>query len=175
MLSKKPWFIKINSWEYWPNWILYTPVFIQHFWLALKAKNLFFFLRTNPAINGFILSDSKCETFKLVPDIHKPKTVLIVPEDTQESINKKFRDNQLDFPVILKPDIGFRGLLVTKVDDMNMLLNTISKKKIPFAVQEYVSYPFEIGIFYYRFPNTSSGVISSITIKEFLINNNGEM
>ena len=168
-LKRKPWFIKLSNNEYWPPWIYYVPVWIQHFWLALRVRNLYFFLGTNPAIEGFILSDSKSKTLQLVPEAHRPASVLIPEKDTVDQVIDKLVASGLEFPVILKPDIGFRGIKVHKVDHPEQLSALLTDRKIPLLVQEYCEGPLEMGIFYYRYPGNKKGCIPSITVKEPLM------
>ncbi len=167
-IRNKHWYIKLTNCEYWPSWVFYVPVWIQHFWLSIKVKNLFFFLATNPVIDGFILSDSKFRTLQLVPDEYKPKTIFVDIGNTKAQVLKSMRKNAITFPVILKPDIGFRGLKVSKVDNEAILGHTLSSISVSHILQEYIAYPLEFGIFYYRYPNESKGNIPSITVKEFL-------
>lgn len=168
-LKKKQWYIKLTSWEYWPSWILYIPVWIQHFYLAFKAKSLFFFLKTNPAIDdGFILSDSKFKTLQLIPEPYLPKTIFVDKKESFNNVCKNLNKAFINFPVILKPDIGFRGLLVHKINRTNELEQVLKNIKVDYIIQEYVDFQLEIGVFYFRLPNSLSGSIPSITIKEFL-------
>ena len=74
----------------------------------------------------------------------------------------------INFPVILKPDIGFRGLKVSKIEDENMLESALSVLRVNHIIQEYVADALEVGIFYYRYPNENKGHIPSITVKAFL-------
>ena len=168
-IRQHPIYIKSSSWEYWPMQFIYLPVYIQHLWLSLKARHPFFFLVTNPAIDeGFILSDSKQRTLQLVPDRYRPKSFLVNKRDSAALILSKMEENNINFPIILKPDIGFRGLLVHKLDNSNELEAVLGKVTVDHIVQEYIDFPVEIGVFYYRLPNEERGIIPSITIKEFL-------
>ncbi|UNY97578.1 hypothetical protein MQE36_10830 [Zhouia spongiae] len=168
MFKTSTFLIKISNSEYWPMWVLYVPVFIQHFWLSLKAKSLFFFLKTNPGIDGFILSDSKFKTLQLVPDDYLPKTISVPKDSVYDDISRKLKNKEISYPIVLKPDIGYRGLLVSKIDDEAELRLRLEKLPIDYIIQEYVDYPVEIGVFYYRFPNSKKGVIPSVTLKDFL-------
>ncbi|WP_340075000.1 hypothetical protein [Leptobacterium sp. I13] len=169
-IKKHPFFIKCSSWEHWPMLFLYIPVYIQHIWLSIKAGNPFFFFITNPAITeGFILSDSKYKTLtKLVPQEHLPLSMLISNEDSLASVIKRIEENKMNFPIILKPDIGYRGLSVYKINNEEALEEAFLEMQVDCIVQEYIDYPIEIGVFYYRMPNEVKGKIPSITIKEFL-------
>jgi len=167
-LQTRTWYIRLVNWEYWPVWMFYFPVWIQHFWLSLKVRNLFFFLATNPAIEGFILSDSKFKTLQLVPERHRPLSLLVPQGTSTAELIKKMRDSGMRFPVMLKPDVGFRGLKVQKIENEDMLQKSLSGQHLTYLLQAYCSHPLEIGVFYYRFPDDARGCIPSITIKEFL-------
>lgn len=168
-IKQHPLYIKSTSWEYWPMQFLYFPVYIQHFWLTLKARHPFFFLVTNPAIDeGFILSDSKHRTLQLVPDEYRPKSFLVTENDTKASIITKMEEIDVQFPIILKPDIGYRGLLVHKLDSIKELEAVLPTIKVDHIIQEYIDFQVEVGVFYYRLPDEKKGSIPSITIKEFL-------
>jgi len=167
-LRNKPWYIRLTNWEYWPMWVFYFPVWIQHFWLSIKVRNPFFFLATNPVIDGFILSDSKYRTMQLVPPRYRPKSLLVKPGKPAVDVVKEMQEAGIEFPVILKPDIGFRGLKVQKVEDKESLERILPGQKLTYLLQEYCSHPLEIGIFYFRYPDSPGGCIPSITLKDFL-------
>ena len=167
-LKNQAWYIKLTHIEYWPSWFFYIPVWIQHIWLTIKTKNLFFFLSTNPAIDGFILSDSKFKTLQLVPDAYKPKMLFVSTKTSGAEMLESMRRANINFPIILKPDIGFRGLKVVKIDDASMLENVLNDLRVNHIIQEYVTDALEVGIFYYRYPNENRGHIPSITVKAFL-------
>lgn len=174
-LKTKAWYIQCTHLEYWPSWFFYIPVWIQHWWLAIKTKNLFFFLSTNPAIDGFILSDSKFKTLQLVPDAFKPKMVLVSTKNSVVDVFESMKGANINFPIILKPDIGFRGLKVSKIDTIGMLKAALVDLRVEHIIQEYIADPLEVGIFYYRYPNESKGHIPSVTVKAFLkITGDGE-
>ncbi|MEL4308709.1 hypothetical protein [Joostella sp. CR20] len=167
-MKLKQWYIKLSAWEYWPMWILYVPVFFQHFYLALKAKSLFFFLKVNPAIQeGFILSDRKENTLKLVPEPYKPKGFVAEKGINIQEVEALLRKHAIAFPIIVKPNVGYRGLLVQQCKSKDEL-SKIDFEKASYLIQEYIDFPVEIGVFYYRFPNEKQGNIPSITLKEFL-------
>jgi hypothetical protein len=74
----------------------------------------------------------------------------------------------LSFPLIAKPDIGQRGLQVKLVQTEEELSAYAGDSKVDFLIQEYIDYPHEIGVFYYRIPGESEGHISGIVGKELL-------
>ena len=168
-IKNKTWFIKLTKHEYWPLWVYYTPVFIQHFILSLSAKSLFYFLKTNPAINeGFILSDSKHRTLRMVPEEYLPKTVVFYPGTEIEKTEEELKNRGIGYPLILKPDIGFRGIMVFKAENREEFAKLLGSLKVVYLIQEFVDYPLEIGVLYYRIPGSAHGCIPSVTLKEFL-------
>ena len=162
-------FHKLTHWEYWPSYMFYLPNIPYSLYLAIKARNPVFFTATNPAIknsgNGM---ESKYETIQMIPEAYKPKTVFIKTGASFKAILKKMELASIDFPLIAKPDIGFRGVLVQKIDSENELKTYFESNPIDIIIQEFISYPKECGIFYYRLPNEKSGTITSITLKKFL-------
>jgi hypothetical protein len=174
-LKNQVWYIKLTHFEYWPSWFFYIPVWLQHIWLAIKTKNLFFFLSTNPAIDGFILSDSKFKTLQLVPDAYRPKMLFVNAKTSSAEVLESMQRASINFPIILKPDIGFRGLKVVKIDNESMFKSALNDLRVNHIIQDYVADALEVGIFYYRYPNESKGHIPSITVKAFLeITGNGK-
>jgi len=163
-----PCYIKLTHFEHWPSWIFYIPVWIQHIWLSLKTRSLFFFLSTNPAIDGFILSDSKFKTLQLVPDAYKPKMLYVNTKMSCKEVLASMKSGCINFPIIFKPDIGFRGIKVLKIDNEKMLKHALENMRVDQIIQEYVFDSLEVGIFYYRYPNESNGHIPSVTLKTFL-------
>lgn len=149
--------------------MFYLPNVPYAFYLAYKAKHLAFFSAANPCIkssgNG---TESKYETILLVPEKYRPKSVLIKPNTDFKAVCKNIEEQKINFPLIAKPDIGFRGLLVEKIASKDALKNYLEKYTIDIIIQEFLDYENECGIFYHRNPKNDSGKISSLTLKRFL-------
>lgn len=163
-------FKKIFNWEYWPSYMFYIPNLPYATYLALRAKNLVFFSATNPAIkhsgNG---TESKFATLELIPEQYKPVSIFIKAKSSKEVVLKKIDLCKLNFPLIIKPDIGYRGLLVEIIRTKSQLLTYLKKQHyLDLIIQEYISYKNECGIFYHKIPGESFGKITSLTLKEYL-------
>ena len=167
--TKSTLLIRLKSWEYWPFSVVYVPVFIYWIWLSIKARSFFFFSASNPSIeSGGMLGESKIDILNLISEDFKPVT-LFVKRSTEEScLGDKLRFAGLDFPVIAKPNAGERGWGVEKIADVDALGNYHKKSPVDYLIQEYIGYPLELGVFYYRMPDQPGGTISSIVQKEFL-------
>ncbi len=162
-------FTKLLHWEFWPWQIVYFPVMVYGLWLSIKSRSFFFFFTVNPGIEtGGMLTESKIEILKLIPEELRPKTVLCTyPASLQDSLNQMGKE-KINFPVICKPDRGERGWRVEKISGKEELGGYINNSKTDFLIQEFIDMPFEAGIFYSRFPDQDQGFVSSVVIKELL-------
>ena len=160
---------RLTQWEYWPFWLLYSPVYFYYTWLAIKCRSFFFFTAANPGIHfGGMLGESKMEIFDLLPKDYFPTTLKFKPGISKSAFLSVLESNQLKFPFILKPDIGERGWMVELIKNTEELERYLSKINVEFLLQEYVYYPLELGVFYYRYPDASRGTVSSIVQKDLL-------
>jgi hypothetical protein len=160
---------KLLHWEYWPTWVIYFPVIFYYFFLSLKARNFFFFSTVNPDMEmGGLYNCSKYKQLKCIPAAFKPKTLYIQKASALHQVKTLLLQANLDFPLIVKPDRGERGKGVSLVKNVLQLRDYNDQSKGDYLIQEFIDSPFEAGVFYYRFPGQTSGVIPSIVIKAFL-------
>ena len=165
----QPFFIKLFNWEYWPFNAVYGPLLLYWFFLCLKARSFFFFNTSNPTIkNGGFLMESKKEIYDLIPPGFYPATLFFKAYTPVENILEEVNQVELKFPVVGKPDIGMKGMMVKMLENLNELQEYALNSKVDFLIQEFVPYQHEVGIFYYRYPNEERGHISGIVKKEFL-------
>jgi RimK-like ATP-grasp domain len=171
----KIWLHKVKNWEYWSAYFIYMPTFFYWLWLMIKFRSFSFYKYANPSIkNGGLFGDSKMDIYKLLPQNSYPKTLLINKSE-KYNFEKLISENQFSFPLILKPDIGLRGIDVVKVSSILEIENYCQLKKTNFLIQELIDFPNEIGLFYCRIPNENKGKITGLTLKNFLtVEGNGE-
>lgn len=168
-MKRNPDFVKITRWEHWPALAYYMPLFPFFLWRSIKAGHPIFYTIANPAIlfsgNG---TESKFKTLGLLPESLIPKSFLFKQTDPAAELQKIILNNKFDFPLIAKPDIGFRGYLVKKIDSLGGLRNYLQHVKEDTIIQEFIPYENELGIFYHRIPGQKKGRITSVTIKKFM-------
>ncbi len=156
--------------ENWSTPVFYAPVFLYYLYKSAKFKKLNYFTVVNPALEtGGLCGFSKFKSYKLFSPEMVPKTILLKRAVySEQQIAELLEANSLDFPLIVKPDQGERGFLVSKVEDLRELTETIGSKtlKIEFLIQEYVEGPLELGVFVIR--KNGEWTVSSITSKSFL-------
>lgn len=163
---KTPLFIiKWTNYEYWPWWFFYIPLMPYWLWLSIKTRSLAFFTATNTNIElGGFFGESKIDILNQIPIHYRPKTIFVSKDHPADAL----KQNMLDFPLIAKPNIGERGFNVEKIHNSEELSNYHNAITSDYIIQEFITFPIELGVLFYRFPNNKQGRVSSIVIKEFL-------
>lgn len=161
--------IRWRNWEYWSAGKFYWFMWVWGPLLALRARHPAFFTAANPGIyTGGFGFESKYETTMKIPAQYRPKTILAKKETDFQTVLQQLKAADIHFPLIAKPDLGFRGFLVKKIDTPEELKLYSTKYPIDFIIQEFIWKDGEFGVLYHRFPNEKSGHITSVTLKEFL-------
>ncbi len=151
--------------EFWPMWVFYPPVWLYIGWLMLTRGGLSKATAANPAIpaGGFI-DESKSHILGLFPDEWVIPYAVI---DSPEALRTTMTERGWSYPIILKPDTGYRGRGVMKVDDDAEADEYFAQAHGTTIAQVFHPGPFEAGVFYYRLPGDDEGHIFSITDKRF--------
>jgi len=167
---------QITHWEYWPMQAIYYPIFPIWAYFAIKARSFFFFNAANPSIkNGGMAMESKKDIYDIIPGQYIPTTVFVNRNSMLDELLGLIDLAGLQFPLIVKPDVGMKAFGVQKVRNAEELWAYAKKCPQDFLVQELIMYPNEIGLFYVRFPDSKKGRITGIVAKEFLtITGNGK-
>ncbi len=169
-------YYKIFKYEYWPMLFFYIPILPYWIYLAVKNKSLAYFSVANPGINlGGFFGESKSEILALIDKQYLPKSIEVKNKIDFSLIITQLKSIQLSFPLIAKPDVGERGDSVSKINNEDELKTYHLNTNLNYIIQEFVDYEFEFGILYSRLPNSKTGIVSSVTLKEFLtVVGNGE-
>jgi hypothetical protein len=168
-ITKRKFFIRLTNWEFWPFPVLYFPVFFVYVWYALRARSFFFFSTSNPSIEygGFFL-ESKNEVGKLMHAKYTPLTIYCKQGVSLSTVLHKIINTGIQYPLILKPDIGAKGVGVIKIENEKQLADIIALYPAPFIIQPYIDYPFEAGIFLVKDIVERTFKITGIVSKEFV-------
>ena len=170
-------FRRVTHWEFWPPWIFYPPVVLYICYLGFKHRCLTLFTCANPGIEeGGFVGESKSGILKGLAREETarqfiPSTAVLrgsLDIETKLAQVRQFMINHdCEFPIVLKPDRGERGAGVFVVRSQDEVRSYIEKSRdVDVIIQEHVS-GSEFGVFYYRYPNETSGRIFSITRKLF--------
>ncbi len=112
--------------------------------------------------------ESKKKIADIIPEEFQPITLHFEAGINPQIIIQQINQHQLQYPIIVKPDIGGRGRGVVKVNNEIELITTAQKFPFSFIIQPFVDYENEIGLFYVRYPNEAKGKITGIVQKRFV-------
>ena len=162
-----------TRWEFWPPFLFYAPVAVHYLGLAARYRSLTLPSSANPGMfSGGLVGESKCaiqsELQAGSPEFTAPAYRIDGPvADRRRTLNRIMQDHGLEYPVILKPDVGQRGMGVKLIRTPEQAAVYLDQTAAPLIVQRYVPDPHELGIFYYRMPDQPRGRILAITEKIF--------
>ena len=168
--------VKIFNYEYWTWWLFYLPMAPYWIFQAIRAKSLAYFTAVNPGIEaGGFYGEHKTEIMKNISPDYLAKTIFIEQTTAFEKIANLLTINNLDYPIIAKPNVGERGNSVAKIHSADELRQYHANISEDYLIQEFVTFPIELGVLYSRLPNEKVGKVSSVTLKEFLtVTGNGK-
>lgn len=170
----KSFFVALNKslyrathWETW-HWLLkYMPMVPFWIFYCIRARSCWFFTAANPTLTfGGYEGETKTEMYDQLPTGTYPKTTLIhtcIPTDLMEGI---FWSKKFSFPVVVKPNVGRMGLMFRKLNSMAELINYHKHMPVDYLLQEYIDYPMEVSVFYYRYPGHKKGRITGFVRKD---------
>jgi hypothetical protein len=161
---------KWSKWEFWPFWLFYIPVYIFIFIRGFIRRSLTFFLSANPGLpyGGFV-EYPKDHLLKLLPRKNVPVTQTLHENSKTEDVLQIMEEIGLDFPVILKPNMGERGFGVEKIHDRLALEDYLKGAQGTILLQEYVSTLMEYGVMVAKIPGETRFKITSVVVKAPLI------
>ncbi|KAH8660521.1 hypothetical protein BX600DRAFT_514120 [Xylariales sp. PMI_506] len=161
--------------EFIPWWVLYPPVVLYWVYLSIRHWSWTLFTAANPGIyTGGAYGESKyqlCQALYRTSPKFAARTGLIEDlslDERLKSLQSQLLDLCLEFPIVLKPDVGQGGLAVEVIwslEQARSYLRRMASKTL--VVQEFVPGSREVGIYYFRLPNQERGQILDITEKHF--------
>jgi hypothetical protein len=163
------WISRLNHWETWHYLAKYIPIMPVWLWYCVRAKSLWFFTPSNPTITfGGFEGEGKWEIYKQLPPHSYPKTILVSNTICMSDLHNLLAANGFVYPFAVKPNIGMMGFMFRTMRDANQLESYHAQMSCDYLVQELVTYPLEVSVFYYRYPGSLSGNITGFIRKEYL-------
>lgn len=158
-----------------PKWLICVPLALQ--WLALGLRHRSFTLPAlaNPGITaGGLVGETKSEYFRRMGRIAQAATAPWNTFKVESTVALADALNCMEaaglgFPVIAKPEIGWCGFGVRRVDDVDALAAYVRDFPIgeTAMLQTFVPYAGEAGVFYVRHPDAQTGRITGLALRRF--------
>jgi membrane protein DedA with SNARE-associated domain len=157
--------------EFWPTALVYAPIAPWILWQAVRNGGVGSLGAANPGFeDGGFVGESKFAILSALPREWTLPSRLVgegVFELRVRAFDAALAEVGGEYPVILKPDVGQKGVGVRRIASRDEALAYLAAEPGDVIVQRYHPGPFEVGIFYYRRPDESRGRIFSVTDKRF--------
>ena len=158
-------------WEFWPSWPIYLPLVPWFLWQGIRHRGLTVFTCTNPSIpaGGFV-GESKSQILSCLPEAFVPRWTAIPDASTHplEERLQAVRDfvlrEGLDFPLVIKPDVGERGAGVHITHAWDEVRTALDADNRLMIAQQF-AHGSEFSVFWMKRPSESHGRIFSLTVK----------
>ncbi len=166
---------QITRHEFWPHFILALPVSFQYIWLSLRYRSFTVFTLASSGLGklcGFP-GGSKFETYRsFVGDSAAGVKTVFVPAEKDLDARwaatlKILKREKIDFPCVLKPDLGEGGIGVCVVRSANHLRSWLEANHDDAVAQEFVG-GNEYEVVWSRLPGRKEGRIHSVIQKDFV-------
>lgn len=162
---------RITAFEFWPIWAVYLPVLVKIVWLAIRYRSVSLPFSVDPFMPASgLVYESKIQILERLRKHGVPVARFeaidfeLEPEEKIARLQRFMEREGLNFPVVLKPDVGQRGQGVELVSSREEAKSFFATQEEHSIAQEFIPGK-EYGVFYYRFAGSSKGVVSSITDK----------
>jgi len=164
----KIWWYKQTHFEFFSINKIYLPLLPYMLYQALFLRSWYWFSYVNPLIyRSGMFEQPKNSLLKQLPKKNTINSFLIPKNSSQEDIEKKIIQSEISFPVVIKPDSGYRGIGIYKAENKQELFE-IYQPSFNFLVQEFTTRLHEFAVFYVRYPNEDTGTVISLVEKEFM-------
>lgn len=166
---------QVGAFERLPKWLNLVPMVAQWLWLGLRHGSVTLPSSANPNITaGGLVGDTKSEYFDCMGPMARSRVADFVMIQTQGSASLPsallaMREANLIFPVVAKPDLGWCGYGVRRIDDAAALGDYLSRypSDADLMLQKYLAEPGEAGLFYMRHPDEKTGRLLGILLRHY--------
>jgi len=132
----------------------------------IRPGFVWFFTPSNPKLTfGGMEGEPKREMYELLPKEIIPQTFNVLPSENFEDVKNHISKNKIIYPLIVKPEVGGQGILFRKIDTEEQLKNYHTKIPVEYIIQEMITFPMEVSVFYYRMPDQPKGTVTGFLHK----------
>lgn len=166
---------RIGRFERLPKWLNLVPMVMQWCWLGVVYRSFTLPSALNPGITaGGLLGEGKSEYFRAMGKLASAATAPYIgckkfPECDAKDLSTRLREAGLAYPVVAKPEIGWCGFGVRRIDDETGLADYLDQfpSGEDFILQRYLDEPGEAGLFYVREPGQPRGEVVAILLRAY--------
>ncbi len=158
-----------------PKWLNLVPMIAQWLWLALCYRSVTLPSCADPAITtGGMVGEGKLEYFNIMGGVARAyvaTTGSLIGQGAQSlgDAEQVMREAGLRYPVVVKPDLGWCGFGVRRIENSNQMQAYLEAfpagERI--VIQEWLAEPGEAGIFYMRDPGQATGDVIGILLRHY--------
>lgn len=135
-------------------------------WFIIKSRSVWFFTPSNPKLTfGGLEGEPKKEMYGLLDMELYPPTFTILPKENTATVHEKLLLHKINYPLIVKPEIGGQGILLRKINSEAELESYHNMMQWEYIIQQLVVYTMEVSVFYIRHPKNNSGIITGFLQK----------
>ncbi|MDB5271755.1 MAG: hypothetical protein JWO58_122 [Chitinophagaceae bacterium] len=117
---------------------------------------------------GGMLGEVKFDVLEKIPAAYRTPTLFFAYPFLAEDVLNRISANNWNYPLIFKPDVGERGNRVEKIENKEQAIQYLATCEYDVLAQPFITYPIELGVFYYRYPSQEKGHVISVVAKDFL-------
>lgn len=158
-----------------PKWLICVPLLCQWLVLAVRYRSAMLPSLANPHItSGGLVGEGKTEYFDAMGETALAATArhgsfVVDAVDARMAAENCLRRCRLEFPLIAKPDIGWCGFGVRRIDTRDQLNAYVDRfpRGERLVLQAYIAAEGEAGIFYARRPDEPRGQLIGLALRYF--------
>lgn len=161
-----------------PPPLFYTPLGLRWLWLSLRHGSITLPALADPCIEaGGLWGESKSDCLGQIGGGQEAWVATFVtvtrrdgdPEayGVLEDALARLTSAGLSFPIVVKPDVGWQGFGVQRIEDREALRTYLAKypPDVKLMLQEAVPFEGEAGVLYVRMPGEPTGRVHSLTLR----------
>jgi hypothetical protein len=154
--------------DYLPKWLLCVPLVVQWLWLGLIHRSATLPSALNPRIEtGGLVGESKLSYLAAIDPALRAwiaEMHPVLPGDDPHAVRRRA---QLSYPLIAKPDIGWCGYGVRRIESDEELgaYARAFPADTAFLLQRFVPERNEAGLLYVREPGHLHGRLTALTVR----------
>jgi len=163
------WRLLRGPWEFWPFTWVYPIIYLRYWLWVLRFGRLDWFSSVNPGmVYGGLFGYDKSDILQRLPQIWVPEFERVEGPQTRTEVEVLLLRRGFSFPLIVKPEVGERGIGVQLVRTLDALVEVLERIQRPHLVQRFCPFEEEYGIFVIRHPGEERFRVESVCGKRFM-------